>query len=116
MREHMQPAIKAALLSAFVLPGLGQIYLKRYWRGIIIMLLVLSAIGVIIVSVTMSTLENLKKMQSQGTVDMSALSNLTQITSTEHAAYYNVVLILAACCWLFSIIDAYVIGKRGVGT
>ena len=109
----MKPAIKAALLSGLVLPGLGQIYLKRYLRGIVLMLLVLAGLGFIIVAATISALDNLQKMQSQGPVDMAAVSKLA-VSSPAGASSscYNVILLLVACCWLFSIIDAYRMGRR----
>lgn len=111
----MKSAVKAALLSGFVFPGLGQIYLKRYWRGTVIMLFVLAGISVIIGMVTISTLDNLKKMQSQGSVDMGAISNLAIASSANHSYCYDALLLFVACCWLFSIIDAYRIGKRRQG-
>ena len=34
----MNPAIKAALFSALLFPGWGQIYLKKYKKGILIII------------------------------------------------------------------------------
>jgi hypothetical protein len=110
----MKKAVKAALLSGLVFPGLGQVYLKRYWRGAIIMLFTFSAFGFIIVTATMSALENLKKMQSQGPVDMGAVSDLAASATVSSSLSYNILLLLVACCWLFSIIDSYVIGRKSL--
>ncbi|MFH2119839.1 MAG: hypothetical protein ABIJ25_05510, partial [Pseudomonadota bacterium] len=69
----MKSAIKAALLSALVFPGLGQMYLKRYVRGLIPMVLTLTGLGVLITQATVGALQELEKMQSQGgLVDLNA--------------------------------------------
>ncbi|MGZ6210586.1 MAG: hypothetical protein ACXWL9_10615, partial [Syntrophales bacterium] len=78
----MKSAVKAALLSGFVLPGLGQIYLKRYKRGLAILIPVLLAIGVIIGTVVTSALESLKAIESRGGIaDMDTVSNLARVDS-----------------------------------
>ena len=48
----MKISYKAALLSAFVFPGVGQFYLKRHWRGLFIMLFVFTGLGYMIRSAT----------------------------------------------------------------
>ena len=48
----MKASIKAALLSALVFPGVGQMSLKRYVRGLIPMVLVLTGLGVLIAQAT----------------------------------------------------------------
>ena len=58
----MNTAIKAALLSALVFPGSGQIYLKRYWRGLIMMLLAGLSLVVIIVMAAGAPVEGIKAM------------------------------------------------------
>ncbi len=61
----MKTAIKAALLSALVFPGVGQMYLKRYVRGLIPMVLILAGLGVLIVQATVGAFQDLDKMQIQ---------------------------------------------------
>jgi TM2 domain-containing membrane protein YozV len=105
----MKTAIKAALLSGFVFPGLGQIYLKRYKRGLTILL------GIIIGTVTVSALESLKAIQSGGGIaDMETISNLASIDSARSGIYLRLILLFVVCCWLFSVADAYKIGKRSL--
>jgi TM2 domain-containing membrane protein YozV len=111
----MKTAIKAALLSGFVFPGLGQIYLKRYKRGLTILILVLLALGVIIGTVTVSALESLKAIQSGGGIaDMETISNLASIDSARSGIYLRLILLFVVCYWLFSVADAYKIGKRSL--
>ena len=64
----MKISYKAALLSAFVFPGVGQFYLKRYWRGLVIMLIILTGLGYMIWSATVAALSVLddKVVKLQG--------------------------------------------------
>jgi TM2 domain-containing membrane protein YozV len=110
----MKKAIKAALLSAFVFPGSGQMYLRKYLRGLSMMIFVLAGLGIMIGMATMNALEGLEKMQSAGGIaDMNAIANLAVASSKQHGTSYDsLILILIGCCWVFSVIDAYRTGKR----
>jgi TM2 domain-containing membrane protein YozV len=111
----MKTAIKAALLSGFVFPGLGQIYLKKYKRGLTMMILVLLALGIIIRTVIVSAMESLKAIESGGGIaDMQTISNLARIDSVHSGINLNFILLFVLCCWLFSVVDAYKIAKRGL--
>ena len=111
----MKSAIKAALLSGFVFPGLGQIYLKRYTRGLTILIPVLLALGIIIGTVVASALESLKAIESGGGIaDMETVSNLARIDSVHSGINLNFILLFVLCCWLFSVVDAYRIGEKGL--
>ena len=111
----MKTSIKAALLSALVFPGLGQMYLKRYVRGLIPMVFILTGLGVLIVQATVGALQVLDKIQIQlqgGTVDMNAVSNLAAGSSTHGDPYSSLISLGIAGCWVFSVIDAYLLGKE----
>jgi TM2 domain-containing membrane protein YozV len=111
----MKTAIRAALLSGFVFPGLGQIYLKRYKRGLAMMMLVLLALGIIIRTVIVSAMESLKAIESGGGIaDMQTISNLARIDSAHSGINLNLILLFVLCCWLFSVVDAYRIAKRSL--
>ena len=109
----MKSATKAALLSGLVLPGLGQIYLKRYKRGLAILIPVLLAIGIIIGKVVSSALENLKAIEKGGGIaDMETVSNLARIDSVHSGMSLKFILLFVLGCWLFSVVDAYKTGKK----
>jgi TM2 domain-containing membrane protein YozV len=108
----MNTAIKAALLSAFVFPGSGQLYLKRYWRGLIIMMLVVLGLAIIIVRATVVALDSLKAMQLEGrSIDIGSISHLAETSSANAVIGNTAILVFLVACWIFSIIDAYRIGK-----
>jgi len=111
----MKSAVKAALLSGFVLPGLGQIYLKRYKRGLAILIPVLLAVGLIIGTVVTGALESLKAIESKGGMaDVETLSKLARVDSVHSGMSVKVMLLFVTGCWLFSVIDAYKIGKKSL--
>ena len=112
-RWVMKTAIKAALLSALVFPGVGQMYLKRYARGLIPMVLTLTGLGVWIAQATVGALQEIEKMQSQGgIVDLSAVANRAAASSASGDWYSPLIMPMIVVCWLFSVIDAYMLGKR----
>ncbi|MCX5818814.1 MAG: DUF5683 domain-containing protein [Deltaproteobacteria bacterium] len=109
----MKKAIKAALLSALVFPGVGQMYLKRYLRGLIPMVLTLAGMGVMIVQATVRALQDLEKIQIQGgLVDLNAFANRAAAPSASGDWYSPLIMPMIVVCWLFSVIDAYMLGKR----
>jgi TM2 domain-containing membrane protein YozV len=112
----LNPAIKAALFSALLFPGWGQIYLKKYRRGILIMLPVVAGIifitwSIVQVAVTVLKAAPLKKE----TVDFSAVVNLTSSSIKALDFYYFLfIFLLIFFFWVFSIIDAYLLGKKEI--
>ncbi|MBW2599269.1 MAG: hypothetical protein JRC60_04080 [Deltaproteobacteria bacterium] len=109
----MKISTKAALLSGFAFPGTGQIYLKRFRRGITIMVLAFSGIGVIAWMATVRALSVLERIQDQmDQVDMTTISNVALASSVDSTSiYFKPILLFIVCCWLFSIMDAYRTGK-----
>jgi TM2 domain-containing membrane protein YozV len=108
----MNRAIKAALLSALVFPGVGQMYLKRYVRGLTPMVLTLTGLGVLIAQATVNALQDLEKMQIQsGFTDLNAVANRAAASSASGDWHSSLIVPLIVVCWLFSVIDAYLLGK-----
>ena len=109
----MKVSYKAALLSTFVFPGVGQLYLKRYWRGLVIMFFVFTGLGYMIWSATVAALNRLDMVKVQGgTMNMQELSDIvgSKILTTD--PYHDAVFYVIVCFWIFAIIDAYRIGKQ----
>jgi TM2 domain-containing membrane protein YozV len=111
----MKVSYKAALLSALVFPGTGHFYLKRYWRGLFIMLFVFTGLGYMIRSATvaaLSILDDAVVTLHSGTDSLQELSNIagSKILTTD--PYHDAVFYLIVCFWIFAIIDAYIIGKE----
>ena len=111
----MKVSYKAALLSTFVFPGVGQLYLKKYWRGLVIIFFVFTGLGYMIWSATASAINCLDdvmvKMQG-GTTNLQELSDIVGSKILNTDPYHDAVFYFIVCFWIFAIIDAYRIGKQ----
>ena len=110
----MNNSIKGALLSGLVFPGLGQVILKHYKRGIAFMLAVLAGLSVIVVKASQQALAIVEKIQSEGgAIDMNTISKAaTQASTTSESFIFNLVLLLIIVCWIIGVVDAYRIGRK----
>jgi TM2 domain-containing membrane protein YozV len=111
----MKISYKAALLSAFIFPGVGQFYLKRHWRGLFIMLFVFTGLGYIIWSATvaaLSVLDDAVVQLQSGTTNMQEISKIAGSKILNTDPYHDAVFYFIICFWIFAVIDAYLIGKE----
>ncbi len=110
----MNNSLKGALLSGFVFPGLGQVILKHYKRGAVLMLTVLVGLSVIVMKAVQQGLAVLEKIESEGgAITMSTISNAaTQASTTSSSLIFNLGLLLIIFCWIIGVVDAYRIGKK----
>ncbi|MBU0484393.1 MAG: hypothetical protein KKB30_07765 [Proteobacteria bacterium] len=110
----MNNAIKGALWSGLVFPGLGQIILKHYKRGAVIILIILGSMTVIVVKAVEQALTVLDKLKLEGgAISMSTITKAASDASTNFGSLIsNLLLALIIGCWLISIIDAWILGRR----
>jgi hypothetical protein len=110
----MNNSLKGAFLSGLVFPGLGQIVLKQYKRGAVIMLTVLVSLSVIVIKTVQKAFTILEKIESKGgTIDMNAISNAaTQASTTPDSLIFSFALLLIIFCWIIGVVDAFRIGKK----
>jgi hypothetical protein len=110
----MKNSMKGALLSGLVFPGLGQIALKRYWRGFALMLAVMAGLYVMIVTAVQQAYAILDSIETEGGVpDSDTISQAAaQAAAASDSPLITVVSLLIFVCWIVGIIDAYRIGKQ----
>jgi hypothetical protein len=110
----MTSSLKGALLSGLVLPGLGQIFLKKYKRGAILILTVLLSLSVIVMKAVQHALVVLDRIESEGgAITMNAISKAAaQASSTFDSLTVSFFTLLIILCWIIGIIDAYRIGRK----
>jgi len=110
----MNNALKGALLSGLVFPGVGQAALKHFKRGLILMVTVFVGMAVIVVITVNQALTIFEKIMSEGgTIDMNTISNAaTQATLSSGSLIINSLLLFIMMGWIFGVIDAYRIGKK----
>jgi hypothetical protein len=110
----MKNSIKGAVLSGLLFPGLGQVVLGHYKRGIALALSVLVCLLVIVVRALRQALVIVDKIEAEGRViDMSTISSIASRSSTaSDAVIYNFVLLLIMLLWIVAIVDAYRLGRK----
>lgn len=108
----MKNSIKAALISAFVIPGAGHIYLKKYTTGFILIGTSAIALYYLVSKATEQALQIVGQMQN-GTapLDMATISELAsrQPMGTD-PFLLNAATAFLFICWIFGIIDSYRVG------
>jgi hypothetical protein len=110
----MNNSLKGALWSGLIFPGLGQVVLKRYKRGAIIMLAVLVSLAVMVVKAVENAFAILEKIELEGgAINMSTISNaVTQASISSGSLTFNLLLLLIIVCWIIGVVDAYRIGRE----
>ena len=109
----MKKSTKAALLSAFVLPGAGHIFLKKYIPGVA---LVCGSLGGIYYLTSKTVEKGLRIAETirSGDVqlDVAAITELVskQATGTE-AQLINIATAILIISWLIGIVDSYRVGR-----
>lgn len=106
--------LKALLLSALVFPGAGQIHLKRFKTGLVLIATIIICFFIMLTSVMNTAMTAMQQIQLQGgVVDMQKITQIATDT-TEHASNFgfNLALVLIVVCWLYSIVDVLIACKR----
>ena len=111
----MKTSYKAALLSAFVFPGAGQLYLKKVGKGFTIVLMFCAGLGYLIWSATVAAMSRLDDVMVKMQGDIKDLQKLTDLVGSKGSAadpVQDTVFYLMVCLWIFAVVDAYRIGRQ----
>jgi TM2 domain-containing membrane protein YozV len=107
----MKTSIKAALLSGLVFPGLGQLWLKRPVRGLVLMAASCAALATMVVSIGSRALTILEHAETaEGTVDMLRVVQAAQSAASADTLMIAAWLVLSLS-WAISVVDAFRIGE-----
>lgn len=108
----MKNSTKAALLSCFVLPGAGHLYLKRYRFGLLLSVCAVAAVYFIASSAVQTALEVVEKIQGSGVaLDADAIAELVSQQSRAGEESTNTAMTALAILWLIGIFDSYRVGR-----
>ena len=110
----MKHSLRGALLSGLVLPGLGQIALKRYKRGVVLLVVVSASLLLIVIKGVQQALAILEKIELQGgALDMGTISNAAiEASTTSESLVLKLLFLWVIVCWIIGIVDAFRIGRR----
>jgi hypothetical protein len=109
----MKKSTKAVLLSAFVFPGAGHLYLKKYLPGSILAGVSLVGVYYLVTTTVERAWEIAEKIQS-GAVQLDA-ATVTELVSQQSAGtdsqIVNIATLAIIICWVLGIIDSYRAGR-----
>jgi len=110
----MKNSLKGALLSGLLFPGAGQLKLKRYGRGISLILVATISLAVFLIKAMQKAFTILDQLQSDGGfIDMNAISKAAaQASTASDDLAMNVCFFLIITCWIVGIVDAYLTGGK----
>ncbi|MFL6657493.1 MAG: hypothetical protein ACJ8GW_05435 [Massilia sp.] len=109
----MQRPLKAALLSALVFPGVGQLYLGRRLPGALFVLGTLASVAYVVRTLATQFGPLLDEVQS-GRMEPDALLILEKVhaISEQGASGANTGIMLMIALWLASTVHAWMAGSK----
>ncbi|MGD0021658.1 MAG: hypothetical protein ABSC54_05085 [Smithellaceae bacterium] len=113
--EAINPATKATLLNALLFPGWGQLYLKRYKRGLAFLLPVAAGTLSIVWAVVQVARAILKAAPfKKGAVHFNDIVTLAINSVKALNLLYMLIIIIMIFLWIYSTVDAYFLGKKEI--
>ncbi len=109
----MKRSTKAVLLSAFVFPGIGHLYLKKFVIGILLSVGAATATYFIVSNAVSKALEIAKKIQSERlSLDVNAIAKLVSEQSPGTVgSSLSISTIALVVFWIVGIVDSYRLGR-----
>ncbi len=113
-RSIMRKSIKGLLYSGLVLPGLGQIVLKRYIRGTVYMLAVMGGLIVVMVRATQTAMDIVAQMgPATNMADFNHMvAEANQAMAQVDTGGYAIALLVIVLTWIISAVDAFLLGRQ----
>jgi len=110
----MKNSLKAVLLSGLVIPGLGQVALRHYRRGMAFILAASIILLVIVVKVVQQAFTILEKIEAEGgVISMDTITNaVTQASTPSQNLTFKLLFCLLVVCWIIGVVDAYRVGRK----
>jgi len=110
----MSRSINALLLSALVLPGAGQLYLKHYGRGFALIGVSLACLWILVDRAMQLASTVLDQITAEGgAIDPGQITELVaQASNASGSPLATFASLGLASCWLVGIVDAYRLGRR----
>jgi len=113
MESSMTHALKAALWSGLVFPGLGQFVLKRKRRAVAFISVFAAGLALVIAQAYRKAVGILEGIQTAGGgLPLEAVSKAAQAPASSDGGGMRLIYWALAACWIFAIIDAYRIGRE----
>ena len=110
----MRYAVKGVLLSALVWPGMGQVAMRRFGFGAVLMVATLAALVVVGVKAVQYALAILAKIDATaGLPDVHVLTRAALASmAVSDRTLFNASLAVLVICWISGVVDAWCVGAR----
>jgi hypothetical protein len=111
----MKTLTKAVLLSALAAPGTGEILLRRHGRGIFLLACFLIVAGSTLSAALFQIWQSLEAFSPPGAaLGPEAVLNAAGQALRPHADAYVASLGVLLFLWVFSVVETYWLGRKGV--
>jgi hypothetical protein len=109
----MSKAVKAVLLSAFVIPGAGHLYLKRYFTGLSLLAAAIVSLYMLLTRVVERALEITGKIQSSDApLDIAAITELVaKQPAGPEAEVQTIAGAVFIIAWLVGVVHSFILGR-----
>jgi len=104
----MKKYLLSTLSSALIVPGLGQIMNRNLKKGLII----LSVVFFLLVGTTIKLAFIIQSLVSQPELARFHLSDIMEKLKGEDLASFSYLITAFAIIWIYSVLDAFWMGKR----
>ena len=109
----MERSVKAALLSALVFPGAGQLYLRLRARALLFIVPALGAVGYFLAQVwDLVNLISAEIVAGRVGLDPVAIAQRVELQAGPAGGLMDAAVIVMIVCWVASTVDAYLQGRR----
>ena len=108
----MDKAIKVALLSAFIFPGIGHVFLKKYIAAAIFAGTAFSCSYLLLAKVVENAIKIMAKIKPNEQPDTEEIRELITLQLSQiDLISTNIISVVLLLIWCVAIIDAYRIAK-----
>jgi hypothetical protein len=107
---RMKKSVKAALWSGLAFPGVGHFVLKRYERGMLLLVPALISIGVYVKGLLDQVEFVMNKIES-GAIGLDPVAISAMLESVPQSQSVEIAFWVFVVCWVIGIVDAYLVGQ-----
>jgi hypothetical protein len=109
----MRYSIGAALLSGLIFPGLGQLLLKYYKTGLVMLIVAFVCVATVVTEAMSKALKIASDLEQSGAIlDQAAIASAVEQASQNYdTMLVNLGMLGLVLVWLASVIHAYWAGK-----
>ncbi|MBF0263629.1 MAG: hypothetical protein HQL46_00025 [Gammaproteobacteria bacterium] len=97
---------KAVLLSVFIFPGAGHLYLRKFKTGIVLLIISMSALSVMVYQMMQKSFEIIEKIQ-RGEIGSMDVMGIAEMLSNADNTMMQIATTVLMILWLIGVVDSY---------